>query len=173
MKGNATLATHFFINYIVAMNNEKKTERIAYGFNRGDNFFRPYNVDRVFLDTSATKRAQRYELLHQLGLRPGDTIVVWHERDLGRGVELRQIREFLAEQGVNIEAVGTSNGATKAKVRGMSDEAAAIAKPYWVLPGCSIDFINAQLEKEGHGPFTRQQMIYKLGNRGTYKDRDG
>lgn len=150
------------------MNNE----RVAYGYNRGDFFFRAHNVDRVFLDTTATKRAQRYELLHQFGLRPGDTLVVWHERDLGWGVELKQIREFLAEKGVKIEVVGTSNGTKKAKVRGMSDEAAAIAKPYWVLPGCSIDFINDQLEKQGHGPFTRQQMIYKLGNRGTYKDRD-
>lgn len=154
------------------MNKDLPNERVAYGYNRGDSLFRAHNVDRVFLDTSSTKRAQRYELLHQFGLRSGDTIVVWHERDLGRGVELKQIREYLAENGVNIEAVGTSNGTKKARVRGMSDEAAKIAEPYWRLPGCSIDFINARLEEQGHGPFTRQQMIYKMGNRGTYKERD-
>lgn len=82
------------------------------------------------------------------------------------------LRDFLAAKGVTIEAVGTSNGTTKAVTRGMSDEAVAVAKPYWSLAGCSIDFINAQLEKHGHGPFTRQQLIYKLGKRGTYKDRD-
>jgi len=153
------------------MNNELKTERIAYGYNRGDRVFDRHNVDRVFLDTSQTKRVQRYEMMHKLGLRRGDVVVVWHERDLGRGMELKQIREHFAALGVTIEAVGTPNGPKKATVRGMSDKAVAIAKHFWGLPGCSIDFINDQLERHGHGPFTRQQMIFKMGNRGTYKAR--
>lgn len=165
-----TLAPHFFPNYIVGMN--KETERIGYGFNRGDTDFRRHNCDRVFIDTSQTKRAARHDMLHLMGLRPGDVVVVYFERELGRGMELKQIREFIEAAGATIEAVGVSNGHKKATVRGMSDEAKAIARPYWVLPGCSIDFINAQLEKAGHGPFTRQQLIYALGKRGTYKDRD-
>ena len=111
------------------MNKEKKTERIGYAFNRGDTVFARHNVDRMFIDTSATKRESRHDMLHKMGLRSGDVVVVWHERDLGRGVELKQIREFIAAQGASIEAVGTSNGTKKAKVGGMSDEAVAIGRP--------------------------------------------
>ena len=107
-------------------------------------------------------------MLHHMGLRPGDTVVVVRESDLGWGRELRQIRDFIETAGATVEQLQAATEPKKAAQRGMTNEAKEVAKPYWHLPGCSIDFINDRLADKGMGgPYTRQQFIYALGKRGT------
>lgn len=150
------------------MDKDKKTERIGYGYNRGDAAFRAADCSRLFLDTKATKRSERHDMLHKMGLRHGDTVVVVRESDLGWGRELQQIRAFIEAAGATIEQLRVTTEPKKAAQRGMADGAKEVARPYWHLPGCSINFINDRLADKGlGGPYTRQQFIYALGKRGT------
>lgn len=143
--------------------------RIGYGLNRSERDFAGKNCDRLFLDTSMTNREQFAELFHgPLRLDPGDVIVVYHERDLGRGRGLAQVRQMIADKGLTIEAFGPSNGQKKAPKgdRGIPYEAAVEAQKWWHAVGIGPDFINAQLAKKGFGPYARHQFIYALGNKG-------
>lgn len=142
--------------------------RIGYGYRRSDRDFAKANVEKLFLDTAATKRSERADMLHMLGLRPGDVVVVVFEKDLGAPRELGPIRQFIADAGATIEAFGEANGtkARPADTRGIPYEAAVMAQRWWHAPGISLDWINDKLTEKGFGPYARHQFIYALGNRG-------
>lgn len=142
--------------------------RIGYGYRRGDRDFAKANVEKLFLDTRATKRSERADMLHALGLRPGDVVVVVFERDLGSPRELGPIRQFIADAGAYIETFGVANGTKKKPTedRGIPYDAAILAQKWWHAPGISIDWINDKLVEKGFGPYARHQFIYALGNRG-------
>lgn len=148
--------------------------RIGYGLNRTEKDFAGQNCDRLFLDTAMSNREQFAELFHgALRLDPGDVIVVYHERDLGRGRGLAQVRKMISDKGLTIEAFGPSNGTKKANegTRGIPYEQAVEAQKYWHAAGIGPDFINAHLAREGKkrgevwGPYARHQYIYALGNK--------
>ncbi len=142
--------------------------RVGYGYRRSDKDFAKANVEKLFLDTRATKRSERADMLHLLGLRPGDVVVVVFERDLGSPRELGPIRKFIADAGATIEAFGVANG-TKTKpadTRGIPYEAKVVAQKWWHAPGISLGWINDRLIERGFGPYARHQFIYALGNRG-------
>ncbi len=157
------------------MDKTRKNERIGYGFNRTDKALAAMNCDRVFLDFKSTKRAARFDLLHHVGLRPGDVVCVVRESDLGYGVELRQIRELIEAAGATIEtAPRPQNAPVTAKTRGMADHVRDFAKGYW-RPGISLETGNDALAREGArrgedpnvwGPFTRAQWKYACGAKG-------
>lgn len=140
--------------------------RVFYGMNRTEADAKRRGCERWFLDTPKTKRQERGDMIHQL-LRSGDQVVVVSERDLGRGVELKNIKSFLDKAGVSIVTDPGQAAAPKAKTRGLSDEQKAVARKYWHLPGYSIDYINDRLADAGLDPATRNQLRYALGERGT------
>lgn len=142
--------------------------RIGYGYNRSDRDFAKQSCDRLFLDTALTNRSERADMLYALGLRPGDVVVVYFERDLGRGRELAAIRKVIEDAGATVETFGVANGTKKAAAgtRGMPYEAAVMAQPWWHSPGIGIDWINSKLVEKGFGPYARHQFIFALGNRG-------
>lgn len=156
------------------MDKTRKNERIGYGFNRTDKALAAMNCDRMFLDFKGT-RAARFDLLHHVGLRPGDVVCVVRESDLGYGVELKQIRELIEAAGATIEVAPQSHNApVKAKTRGMADHVREVAKGYW-RPGISLETANNALAYEGArrgedpdmwGPFTRAQWKYACGSKG-------
>lgn len=76
--------------------------RIGYGFNRSSGDFVRARIDRLYIDTRDTERAERSDML-RVGIRSGDTLVLLAKGDLGRGAELPPIRRRLAERGVSIE----------------------------------------------------------------------
>ena len=139
--------------------------RVFYGYNRTEADGRRRNCERSFIDTPKTKRQERGDMIHHL-LREGDTIVVVSERDLGRGVELRNLKAFLEKQGVTLVTDAGEAPTPKAQSRGLSEDQKAVARRYWHLPGYSIDYINDRLADEGLEPATRNQLRYALGERG-------
>ena len=139
--------------------------RVFYGYNRTEADGRKRDCERFFLDTPKTKRGERGDMMHHL-LREGDTVVVVSERDLGRGVELKNLKAFMEKMGVTLVSDPGDKPAPKAKTRGLSDEQKAIARKFWHLPGYSIDYINDRLADEGLEPATRNQLRYALGERG-------
>lgn len=157
------------------MDKTLKNERLAYGYGRVEKDFAALRCDRFFLDFKGTKRQARFELLHQVGLRPGDVVCVVRESDLGFGVELKQVRELIVGAGAGIEAAPGIRGApTKATTRGMADDVKAYARRYW-RPGVSLQTINDALARKGAdlgddagkwGPFTRSQFKHALGAKG-------
>lgn len=154
------------------MDKEKKTERIGYGFKRTERAFAAMRCDRLFLDFKGTSRAARFDMLHHVGLRPGDVVCVIRESDLGFGIDLKQVREMIAAAGATIETAPPSkNNPAKAVTRGMADDVKAEARKLW-KPGVSPEYINGQLAREGErrgddpakwGPFTRAQFKGALG----------
>lgn len=140
--------------------------RVFYGYNRTEADGKRRDCERAFLDTPQTKRGERGDMIHQL-LREGDELVVVSERDLGRGIELRNLKAFIASMGVTLVFDPGDTPEPKARSRGLSDAQKAIARKFWNLPGYSIDYINDRLTDEGLEPATRNQLRYALGERGT------
>lgn len=139
--------------------------RVGYGYNRTERDFGHLSVDRVFIDLKGTKRAERADMFDHL-LRSGDVVVLLSEKDLGFGREIAPLKTALAALGVTIEV--DPHRAAKPKQptpRGMSDEAVALAKIYWPHSQYSIEYILDRLADKGFGPFTRNQLNYKLGPR--------
>lgn len=78
--------------------------RIGYGFKRTSPDFTRAQVDRLYIDTPDTDRAERADML-MLGLRRGDVLVLLAPGDLGRGAELPPLRRLLEERGVTVEVL--------------------------------------------------------------------
>ncbi len=72
--------TTFFNVYIVAM---LKSERIGYGYERGDRYFKGHNCDLVVIDTKETRREGRRDVMDRL--RSGDTLVIFSWKELAPG----------------------------------------------------------------------------------------
>lgn len=75
--------------------------RIGYGYNRTRAAVQSAGVDRLYLDTDQTRRAERGHMFRDL--REGDTLVMLAISDLGAGKGLRNMRADLEGRGVAIE----------------------------------------------------------------------
>lgn len=79
--------------------------KIAYGYNRAETDFSDLEVDRLYIDTKATGRAERANMLAGTALREGDVIVMRAVTDLGHGREVPALRSHIAARGVTIEEI--------------------------------------------------------------------
>ena len=148
--------------YIVRM---LKADRIGYGYNRPDRDFRAHNCDLVVVDTKASKRMGRGEVMQRL--TPRDTLVIFSWKELAPGRLKATMQADLARMGVTVELLEIP---AKPKVtptaRGMSDEAKAHALTMWRKPTIySVEYVRDSLERGGFGTFTRNQLNYALGPR--------
>lgn len=152
------------------LKDEQKHERVCYGYNRPERDFKAHNCDLVVIDTKATKRAGRIDVMQRL--KRGDTLVVFSWREVAPGALKATMQAELDRIGVNVELLDIP---PKPKVtptdRGMSDAAKAEALPMWREPTkFSVEYVQAHLERLGHGTFSRNQLNYALGRRTPNKD---
>ena len=142
-----------------------KAERIGYGYNRPDRDFRAHDCDLVVIDTKASKRTGRIDVMQRL--KAGDTLVVFSWKELAPGRLKATMQAELDAKGVEVELLDIP---PKPKVtptaRGLSDEAKAHALPMWHKPTIySVEYVRDSLERAGFGTFTRNQLNYALGPR--------
>lgn len=145
--------------YIVAM---IKSERIGYGYNRPDRDFKAHDCDLVVIDTKASKREGRSDVLQRLKSR--DTLLIFSWKELAPGALKSSMVAHLDGIGCTVEVLDIPD---KPKVepteRGMSDEARDFARPLWRDPVLySVEHVQSELERRGYGRFTRNQLNYAL-----------
>lgn len=143
-----------------------KSERIGYGYNRPDRDFRAHGCDIVVIDTKASKRAGRGDVMQRL--KAGDTLAIFSWKELAPGRLKATMQAELDALGVAVEILDIPpRPKIKPDTRGMSDEAKAAALLMWQKPTIySVDYIQYALQRGGHGAFTRNQLNYALGPRG-------
>ena len=139
-----------------------KSERIGYGYERGDRSFKPHDCAAVFLDTKETRRSARIDLMERL--RAGDTLVIFSWKELAPGALKATMQAQLDGMGVAVEVVEQPILApVQPSRRGMTDEAKAEALPMWRQPTkFSVEYIQNHLAKKGLGSYSRNQLNYAL-----------
>ena len=142
-----------------------KSERIGYGYNRPDRDFKAHNCDLVVIDTKASKRVGRGDVMQRL--KRGDTLVIFSWREVAPGALKATMQAELDRMGVAVELLDIPpKPKVKPDARGMSDEAEAHARPMWHKPTIySVEYIQDDLDRAGYGRFSRNQLNYKLGPR--------
>lgn len=135
---------------------------IAYGYKRADRDFAKHNPEKVFIDAPGTKREARHDMLHGLGIREGDTVLVFSERDFGGGVEINKVREFIAAAGGTVKVLENASLPKKSKRRGFHDDDRTLAETLWHTVGVSVEYINTRMK---HGPYARSQFNDAFGRR--------
>ena len=142
-----------------------KSERIGYGYERGDKAFRGHNCDLVVIDTKQTKREGRGDVMRRLTSR--DTLVIFSWKELAPGALKATMKADLERMGVTVEVIEPPvKPSVKPSQRGMSDEAKAFALEMWRKPTeYSFEYIQAELERKGFGTYTRNQLNHALKRR--------
>lgn len=135
---------------------------IAYGYKRADRDFKAHNPDRLFIDAPGTMREGRYDMLHKLGIRKGDTVLVFSEKDLGGGREISFIRDFITDAGGSIRVLEGTKNPKRAKRRGIHEDDRGLAQTLWHTVGVSLEYLNSRMK---HGPYARSQMNDAFGPR--------
>lgn len=142
-----------------------KSERIGYGYNRPDRDFKAHKCDLVIIDTKASKRQGRGDMMQRL--REGFTVVVFSWKELAPGALKATMQAELDAMGVTVELLDIPpKPKVKPTARGMSDEAKALALTMWRKPLIySVEYVRDSLERAGFGTFTRNQLNHALGRR--------
>ena len=97
--------------------NDDTPIRVGYGWRRSDREFDRLNVKKYFVDVPGTDRLNRTEMLK--AARDNNlVIVVIAEGDLGRGNELRLMRERIKQYGCTIETPKDRGEVKQAKPKG-------------------------------------------------------
>ena len=135
---------------------------IAYGYKRADGDFKAHNPDRIVIDAPGTMREGRYDMLHGLGLREGDTVLVFSERDLGGGQEISAIRDFISQAGATLRVLDAPRAPKRAPGRGIHEDDKALAQTLWHTVGVSVEYLNSRMK---HGPYARHQFNEAFGPR--------
>lgn len=142
-----------------------KSERIGYGYNRPDRDFKAHDCDFVVIDTKATKRAGRAEVMQRL--RDRDTLLIFSWKELAPGALKAAMVADLDRIGCKVEVLDIPPKPTvKPSGRGMSDEAKAFIIDKWRQPTLySVEYVQRELKEKGHGTFSRNQLNHHLGRR--------
>lgn len=143
-----------------------KSERIGYGYNRPDRDFKAHNCDLVVIDTKASKRVGRGEVMQRLTSR--DTLVIFSWKEFAPGALKAPMQAELDRMGVTVELLDIPpKPKVKTSARGLSDAAKAEALTMWHKPTLfSVDYIQSHLTRKGLGTYSRNQLNYALGPRG-------
>jgi len=146
--------------YIVAM---IKSERVGYGYERPDRDFKAHNCDLVVIDTKASKRVGRLDVMHRI--RKGDVLVIYSWKELAPGALKAHMVDLLNTVGVTVELLDIpAKPPVKPSRRGLSDEAKSEALTMWHEPTkFSVEYIQNHLARKGHGNYSRNQLNYALG----------
>lgn len=149
-------------SYILGM---LKKERIGYGYERPDRDFKGHDCDLVVIDTKATQREGRRDVMDRL--RSGDTLVIFSWKELAPGALKAAMRAQLDAMGVTVELLDIPPKPTVTPSRrGMSDDAKAEARTMWHEPTkFSVEYIQNHLARKDLGTYSRNQLNYALKRR--------
>lgn len=100
--------------------------KFAYLYNRPVSVTKEWGVEKVYADTSATKRMERADML-AYGLCKGDSLYLASRSDIGRGREVPAILERIADMGVTLHILNTDGD--KPKPRGRPGRTPALNPP--------------------------------------------
>ncbi|NOX50676.1 MAG: hypothetical protein GXP16_09090 [Gammaproteobacteria bacterium] len=140
---------------------------IGYGYKRLELDLLARGADRVYIDTNK-ERPQRADMLEQVALRSGDTLIVMSERDLGGSPKAdAKIKKILAERGVELvikppvstkQANGRPSTLKSAEAAMLEEMHKAWHNPYWTEAGRV-----RECSRIAGQPVTKGQMVYRFG----------
>lgn len=138
--------------------------RIGYGYRRSDKDFEPWDCDRVFIDVPATERAARRDLF--LCLQPGDTVFMLKRGDLGHGVELKNLRQMLTDNGITLEyAPDAPVTRGRPAVFEPSPEDDRYIRALWKDQTVSPGYVLRIAREKTDANVQRHHLIYRYGKR--------
>lgn len=142
--------------------------RVGYGYERAERDFGEASVDRVWIDTRSTDRMERAAML-EMGLRPGDTVVLLALGDLGRGTDLRAVRRRLEEMRVTVEVQSsTKEPKPRGRPRAFTPDAMQDRqiKKLWYADGMyTMQYVLRRTEEIMGQSVSRNQLDHRYGPR--------